>query len=54
VRRVALIPVERIERSILMIRGHKVILDKDLAILYGVSTSNTIKTFKASLRLFDS
>jgi hypothetical protein len=33
-----LIPAERIEQSILMIRGHKVMLDRDLAILYGVST----------------
>ena len=29
---------ERIERSILLIRGHKVMLDADLAVLYGVST----------------
>lgn len=34
----ALIPVERIEKSILLIRGHKVILDSDLAELYGVET----------------
>src|SRR5436305_5065321 len=34
-----LVPVERIERSILLIRGEKVILDADLAALYGVSTS---------------
>lgn len=34
-----LIPVERIERTILLIRGEKVILDTDLAALYGVSTS---------------
>lgn len=34
----AIIPVERIYRSILFIRGHKVILDKDLAELYGVET----------------
>ena len=33
-----LIPVERIERSILFIRGHKVMLDADLAFLYGVTT----------------
>ncbi len=33
-----LIPVERIENSILLIRGEKVMLDADLAILYGVST----------------
>jgi hypothetical protein len=28
--------VERIERSILLMRGHKVLLDRDLAELYGV------------------
>ena len=33
-----LVPPHRIERSILLIRGHKVILDADLADLYGVST----------------
>ena len=32
----SLIPVERIERAILLIRGHKVMLDRDLAALYGV------------------
>lgn len=32
------IPVERIEQSILAIRGHKVMLDGDLAQLYGVTT----------------
>jgi hypothetical protein len=31
-----LIPAERIERSILLISGHKVLLDRDLAELYGV------------------
>jgi len=34
----ALIPVDRIERAILLIRGHKVMLDADLAQLYGVTT----------------
>jgi phage regulator Rha-like protein len=34
----ALIPEGQIERSILMIRGQKVIMDSDLAILYGVET----------------
>ena len=32
------IPLERITRAILLIRGHKVMLDKDLAELYGVGT----------------
>jgi len=32
----SVIPVERIERAILLIRGQKVMLDRDLAELYGV------------------
>ena len=34
----ALIPIERIQRAILLLRGQKVILDRDLAALYGVPT----------------
>jgi hypothetical protein len=34
----ALVPAERIERAILLIRGQKVLLDSDLAGLYGVET----------------
>jgi hypothetical protein len=34
----SLIPVERIEKAIYFIRGHKVMLDRDLTHLYGVST----------------
>jgi len=34
----SLIPIERIEQSILLIRGHKIMLDRDLATLYGVYT----------------
>lgn len=34
----ALIPHERIEHTILLIRGEKVMLDRDLAKLYGVPT----------------
>lgn len=34
----ALVPAERIERAILLIHGHKVLLDSDLADLYGVET----------------
>lgn len=33
-----LIPVERIEHNILLLRGQKVLLDRDLAALYGVET----------------
>lgn len=32
------VPIERIQQSILLIRGKKVMLDSDLAKLYGVST----------------
>ena len=35
---VTLVPPERIERLILLIRGQKVMLDRDLARLYGVET----------------
>ena len=34
----ALIPIERIGQKILLIRGQKVMLDSDLAELYGVPT----------------
>ena len=40
------IPVERIQRSILLIRGEKVMLDADLAALYGVTTGNLNKAVK--------
>ena len=42
----ALVPPERIERSIMLIRGHKVILDADLAALYGVETKQLIRGVK--------
>ena len=32
------VPAERIEQTILVIRGHRVMLDTDLAKLYGVAT----------------
>src|ERR1017187_4354748 len=34
----AIVPVERIERLIYLIRGQKVMLDSDLAEIYGVTT----------------
>jgi hypothetical protein len=33
-----LVPVEHIARSILVLRGQKVLLDTELAALYGVTT----------------
>ena len=32
----SIVPVEVVERKIYLIRGQKVMLDKDLAVLYGV------------------
>src|SRR5438874_4532236 len=44
----ALIPAERIEQAILLIRGHKVMLDSDLADLYGVTTSRLNEQVKGN------
>src|SRR3954469_10518394 len=41
--REALIPVRRIAQSIHLVRGQKVMLDADLAALYGVTTGNLNK-----------
>jgi hypothetical protein len=45
-------PQERIERSILLIRGLKVILDKDLAEMYDVETFNLNKAVKRNIDRF--
>jgi hypothetical protein len=42
----SLVPVEQIENAILLIRGQKVMLDRDLAELYGVET----RTLKQAVR----
>ena len=47
-----LIPVERIEGAILLIRSQKVMLDKDLATLYGVGTKVLIQAVKRNLQRF--
>ena len=41
-----LIPDERIERAILLLRGQRVMLDADLAALYGVTTKQLIQAVK--------
>ncbi|MGH8633385.1 MAG: ORF6N domain-containing protein [Burkholderiales bacterium] len=46
------IPVERIERAILFLRGHKVMLDSDLAALYGVETRVLVQAVKRNLERF--
>jgi hypothetical protein len=46
------LPVERIENQILVIRGHKVLLDADLAALYGVETRVLNQSVKRNLDRF--
>lgn len=46
------VPVERIERAILIVRGHKVMLDADLAALYGVETRVLVQAVKRNLERF--
>jgi hypothetical protein len=47
-----LIPAERIERSILILRGHKVLLDEDLAEIYGVTTTRLNQQVRRNLERF--
>lgn len=47
-----IIPVQLIERRIYFVRGQKIILDADLAELYGVTTGNLNKAVKRNLRRF--
>ena len=42
----------RIEGAILLIRGHKVLLDLDLAALYGVTTGNLNKAVVRNRKRF--
>lgn len=46
------IPAERIERSILLIRGQKVMLDSHLAELYGVETRSLVQAMKRNRQRF--
>ena len=52
VKQSSLIPVERIEKAIYLIRGEKVILDADLASLYGVETRALIQAMKRNIQRF--
>lgn len=46
------VALERIERAIVVLRGHKVILDSDLAALYGVETRVLVQAVKRNLERF--
>jgi phage regulator Rha-like protein len=50
--KVAVIPVERIESKIFYIRGRKVMFDKDLAELYGVTTKRLNEQVKRNKKRF--
>jgi len=47
-----LIPRARIERSILLLRGHRVMLDTELADLYGVETKALVRAMKRNASRF--
>ena len=46
------IPVERLEKAIFLIRGEKVMLDRDLAELYGVETRTLNQSVRRNLERF--
>jgi hypothetical protein len=48
----SVLPVSRIENSIFMIRSEKVILDHDLAAMYGVQTRALVQAVKRNLDRF--
>jgi len=48
----SLIPVGRIEHAILVVRGHRVMLDAELAMLYDVETSELIQAVKRNIERF--
>ncbi len=47
-----LVSVEQIEPAVLLIRGQRVMLDRDLAALYGVETKNLNRAVKRNLDRF--
>ena len=51
---VSLVPVERIERAIILVRGEKVMLDSELAKIYGVTTKRLNEQVRRNLNRFPS
>jgi hypothetical protein len=51
-KRTALVPPERIDQSILFIRGEKVLLDADLAEMYGVETKTLTRSVRRNIERF--
>jgi len=52
--RTTVVPSERIEKAILLIRGQKVMLDTDLAVLYGVETKQLKRAVRRNIHRFPS
>ncbi|MBW7895791.1 MAG: ORF6N domain-containing protein [Opitutaceae bacterium] len=48
----SLIPVERIQSRILVLRGQRVVMDHDLANLYGVTTKRLLEQVRRNLKRF--
>ncbi len=48
----SIIPIEIVEKKIILIRGQKVMLDRDLAELYGVETRTLMQAVKRNARRF--
>ena len=48
----SIIPIERIQKCIYLIRGHKVLLDSDLAELYGTETKVLLQAVKRNIDRF--
>jgi hypothetical protein len=49
---VSLVPIERIERAIIVVRGEKVMLDSELAEIYGVDTGALNRAVKRNASRF--
>lgn len=48
----ALVPTEEITRAILILRGHRVLLDTELAALYGVTTKRFNEQVRRNAKRF--
>jgi len=50
----SIVPIERVQQCIYLIRRHKVIFDADLAKLYGVQTKVLVRSVKRNIERFPS
>src|SRR6204780_3954411 len=50
--RTTVVATEQITSSILIVRGHKVLLDADLAVLYGIATKVLVQAVKRNEERF--